>query len=85
MWHFLKPWKRKNILKLHIFLFNFLSIYVTAREDAQVGNSVLDLDDGSPYVYRSLTRFLAVSWDTCIYSFFFFIYMDIYTFLNFFS
>lgn len=45
MWHLLKPWKRKNIFKLCIFLFTFLLIYITAREDARVGNSVLDLGE----------------------------------------
>lgn len=31
--------------KLSIFLFTFLLIYITAREDAQVGNFVLDLGE----------------------------------------
>lgn len=43
LWHLLKPRKRKTIFKLYIFLFIFLLVYIIAREDAQVGNSMLDL------------------------------------------
>lgn len=37
-WHLLKPWNRKNIFKLQIFIFTFPLIYVSAREAVQVGS-----------------------------------------------